>query len=161
MELELLEVKPNKKKQFEAKGIRTIEDLLQYMPRAYKDYRHLTGILPQDQISLVSATVISCERRPGNGKQFITASCVIEPQNQKMTVRWFNMPWIYNSIRALADRRAEVIITGKIDYNDKYGSSLNQPDIFEPFSDQVFQIYPVYPAIAGMASSGTSRGLRR
>ena len=66
MELELLGVKPNKKKQLEAKGIMSVEDLLQYLPRTYKDFRRLTGILPSDQISLVCATVVSCERRPGN-----------------------------------------------------------------------------------------------
>jgi len=153
MELELLGIKPNKKKQFEAKGIFSVEDILQYLPRTYKDFRKLTGILPREQISLVSAAVVSCERRPGNGKQFVTASCVIEPLNQQLTVRWFNMHWIYSSIKLLADKRARVIIAGKIDFNDKYGYSLNQPDIFEPVSNQTLRIYPVYPAIAGMASS--------
>ena len=58
MELEVLGIKPNKKKQFEAKGIFSVEDILQYLPRTYKDYRQLTGILPHDQLSLVSATVV-------------------------------------------------------------------------------------------------------
>ena len=51
MELELLGIKPNKKKQFEAKGIFSVEDILQYLPRTYKDFRKLTGILPREQIS--------------------------------------------------------------------------------------------------------------
>ena len=37
MELELLGIKPNKKKQFETKGIFSVEDILQYLPRTYKD----------------------------------------------------------------------------------------------------------------------------
>ena len=161
MELELLGIKPNKKKQFETKGIFSVEDILQYLPRTYKDFRQLTGILPRDQISLVSAAVVSCERRPGNGKQFVTASCVIEPLNQRLTVRWFNMHWIYSSIKSLADRRARVIIAGKIDFSDKYGYNLNQPDIFEPVSNQTLRIYPVYPAIAGMASSYLEDTMRK
>ena len=153
MELELLGVKPNKKKQLEAKGIMSVEDLLQYLPRTYKDFRRLTGILPSDQISLVCATVVSCERRPGNGKQFVTASCLVEPFNQRLTVRWFNMHWIYNSIKQLADSGARVIIGGKIEYNDRYGYGLNQPDVFEPYNNEALRIYPVYPAIIGMAPS--------
>ena len=152
MKLEQLEIKPNKKKQFEAKGISTVEDLLQYLPRTYKDYRSITGILPHDQISLFRGVVQSCERRPGNGKQFVTASCTIIPDNIKLTVRWFNMHWILNSIKPLAEKHAVVVIAGKVEYSEKYGYSLNQPDIFEPVEGKSLRIYPVYPAIAGMSS---------
>ena len=51
MELELLGIKPNKKKQFETKGIFSVEDILQYLPRTYKDFRQLTGVLPSFHVN--------------------------------------------------------------------------------------------------------------
>ena len=94
MELDVLGVTPKKKKQFESREIYSVEDLLQYLPRAYRDYRSITGILPHDQVSVLLGTVVSCERRAGNGRQFVSATCWIEPQNLELTVRWFNMHWI-------------------------------------------------------------------
>ena len=159
MDLEVLGVKPAKIKQFEGKGIYTVADLLQYLPRAYKDLRRITGILPKDQVSLVCATVMSCERKPGNGKHFVVAKVLVEPRNVEMSVLWFNMPWIVNQLRPLAERRQRVIIAGKIDCNN-YGYSLVQPDIFEPYDDNVLRIYPVYRAISGMSSAYLEETMR-
>lgn len=153
MELEAIGVKPQKKKQFESRGIASVEDLLQYLPRTYKDYRAVTGVLPHDQISVLVGTVLSCERRPGNGKQFVTATCRIEPQNLHLTVRWFNMHWIFQKIKDLASRHEKVIIAGKLDFDSRYGYGLNQPEIFEPYREQILRIYPVYRSINGMAAS--------
>ena len=119
MELDVLGVTPKKKKQFESSGIYSVEDLLQYLPRAYRDYRSITGILPHDQVSVLFGTVVSCERRAGNGRQFVTATCRIEPQNLELTVRWFNMHWIYQEIKSLAERHGKVIIAGKADFDSK------------------------------------------
>lgn len=161
MELDKLGVKPNKKKQFESRGIYSAEDLLQYMPKAYKDFRKFTGILPQDQVSVLLGTVTSCARRSGNGKQFVTATCIIETEHQELTVRWFNMQWIYNTVKAMADSREKVIIGGKIDFDIKYGYGLNQPEVFESYNQQELRIYPVYRTIPGMSSSYLEETMRK
>ena len=131
MELELLGLRANKIKQLEAKGIASVDDLLLFLPRSYKDYRFITGILPKDQISVVRAEIVSCQRRPGNGQQFVTASCRIIPNNVMMTVRWFNMHWIYTTLKPLSEKRTKMVIAGRIEYSESYGYSLNQPDVFE------------------------------
>ncbi len=161
MELDKLGVKPNKKKQFESRGIYSAEDLLQYMPKAYKDFRKFTGILPQDQVSILLGTVMSCARRPGNGKQFVMATCIIEPEHQELTVRWFNMQWIYNTVKAMADSREKVIIGGKIDFDSKYGYGLTQPEVFESYNQQALRIYPVYRTIPGMSSAYLEETMRK
>ena len=109
----MLNLSTEKKKQFESRGINSVEDLLQYLPKAYRDYRSFTGILPHDQVSVLLGTVVFCERRAGNGRQFVTAICRIEPLNLELTVRWFNMHWVYQEIKSLADRHEKVIIAGK------------------------------------------------
>jgi len=153
MELDVLGVTPKKKKQFESKGIYSVEDLLQYLPRAYRDYRSITGILPHDQVSVLLGTVVSCERRAGNGRQFVSATCWIEPQNLELTVRWFNMNWKYQEIKSLAERKEKVIIAGKADFDSRYGYSLNQPEVFEAYNERLLRIYPVYRSVSGMSSS--------
>lgn len=153
MELEELGVKPQKQKQFEAKGIMTVEDLLQFLPRTYKDLRSITGILPKDQISLLTARVISCDRRQGNGKYIVLAKCALEPNGEYISVMWFHSPWIYNRIRDFASERTRVLIGGKVDSNSNYGYSVIQPDVFEPYNPRSMRIYPVYRAISGMAAS--------
>lgn len=152
MKLEQLGLRPNKIKQLESKGITSVDDLLMFLPRSYKDYRCITGILPREQTSVVTAEIVSCDRRPGNGRQFVTACCRIIPQNVMMTIRWFNMHWIYNSLKPLSEKRAKVVIAGKIEYSENYGYSLNQPDVFESIQGQALRIYPVYSSIAGMSS---------
>ena len=126
MELDVLGVTPKKKKQFESRGIYSVEDLLQYLPRAYRDYRSITGILPHDQVSVLFGTVVSCERRAGNGRQFVTATC---------------------------ERHGKVIIAGKADFDSRYGYSLNQPEVFEAYNERLLRIYPAYRSISGMSSS--------
>lgn len=153
MELDVLGVTPKKKKQFESRGIYSVEDLLQYLPRAYRDYRSITGILPHDQVSVLLGTVVSCERRAGNGRQFVSATCWIEPQNLELTVRWFNMNWKYQEIKSLAERKEKVIIAGKADFDSRYGYSLNQPEVFEAYNERLLRIYPIYRSVSGMSSS--------
>ena len=153
MELDVLGVTPKKKKQFESRGINSVEDLLQYLPKAYRDYRSFTGILPHDQVSVLLGTVVFCERRAGNGRQFVTAICRIEPLNLELTVRWFNMHWVYQEIKSLADRHEKVIIAGKVDFDSRYGYGLNQPEVFEAYNEKLLRIYPVYRSISGMSSS--------
>lgn len=163
MDLELLGVKPQKKKQFEAKGICTVEELLQYLPRAYKDMRHITGILPKEMVSLVVARVISCERRPGSERPFVMAKCIIETDHTppiNFSVLWFNMPWIINQIQPLANGSAEVIVAGRFDFNPNYGYSVVQPDIFEPYNKDALRIYPVYRSISGMSASYLEETMR-
>ena len=78
-----------------------------------------------------------------------------------MTVRWFNMQWIYNTVKAMADSREKVIIGGKIDFDSKYGYGLNQPEVFEPYNQQALRIYPVYRTIPGMSSSYLEETMRK
>ena len=61
MDLSRIGVNANKQKQFASRGIYSVEDLLQYLPRTYKDFRRITGILPDNQISIFKAQILSCK----------------------------------------------------------------------------------------------------
>ena len=151
MDLLTIGVSSAKKKQFEARGINTVEDLLQFLPRAYKDFRYITGILPEDQVSIFRATIIDSHVIATSRIPMFTAACVEESSGQTVTVRWFHMNWFQREVRHLAEDRAKVIVVGKVDYNPQFGFGLSQPEVFEPDS-RALKIYPVYRAIPGMSS---------
>lgn len=150
--LENIGVKPNKAKQFAQRGIYTVEDLLQYLPRKYNDFRFITGILPHDQISVVKLKVMTCKRIPGNGKNFLVADCIEESTGAQISVKWFNANWMYHQLYMLAEGKAKVVAVGKIDYNDRFGFSLNQPEVFEQCEDSL-KIYPIYKSVPGMSKN--------
>ena len=87
MDLMTLDVSSAKKKQFASRGINTVEDLLQFLPRAYKDFRYITGILPENQISIFRATVIDCRTIATSRIPMFTAACIEEISGQTVTVR--------------------------------------------------------------------------
>ena len=115
MDLLTIGVSSAKKKQFEARGINTVEDLLQFLPRAYKDFRYVTGILPEDQVSIFRATIIDSHVIATSRIPMFTAACVEESSGQTVTVRWFHMNWFQREVRHLAEDRAKVIVVGKVD----------------------------------------------
>ena len=74
MKLSAIGVTPQKEKQFNGKGIFSVEDMVRYLPRKYNDFSRETGILPDDQISCLIVTVNKvCTYN--NGKPLMIAFC--------------------------------------------------------------------------------------
>ena len=151
MDLSRIGVNANKQKQFASRGIYSVEDLLQYLPRTYKDFRRITGILPDNQISIFKAQILSCKTVNTGKTPFITATCIEEQSGQTVTVRWFNMPWYFREVSAMAANKTRVIIAGKVDYNSTFGYGISQPEVFEQ-DRNTLRIYPVYRAIPHMSA---------
>lgn len=149
MELDFIDVAAAKKKQFESRGIRSVEDLLQFLPRKYKDYSKITGILPGDQVSCFYANVQQVRIEQGSKVTFITAVCTEPNTNVRIYVRWFNMRWAYNRLKLF--ERQTVVIAGKVEYSEQYHTySVNNPEVFD-FVKQGLGIYPVYKSVPGMS----------
>lgn len=151
MNLDMLEVSATKKKQFVSRGVNSVEDLLQFLPRTYKDFRMITGILPGDQVSVFRATVTDCRTIATSKIPFFTATCIEESTGYAVTVKWFHMMWLQREVRHLAESRTKVIVAGKVDFNPQYGYGLSQPEIFEA-GIKALKIYPIYRAIPGMST---------
>ena len=149
MDLSVLKVTPAKQKQFAARGIYTVEDLLQYLPRKYKDYSKLTGLLPGDQVSCFQATLKAVEIRESKVKS-VLARCIENTSGRCVFIRWFNATWMYRKICAMVDHTVTVI--GKAEFNEQYQSySVIQPEVFELSDIDVLGIYPVYKSVPGMS----------
>lgn len=149
MDLEVLKVTPAKQKQFAVRGIYTVEDLLQYLPKKYKDYSKITGLLPGDQVSCFQATLKAVEIRESKVKS-VLARCIENTSGRYVFIRWFNATWMYRKICAMVDHTVTVI--GKAEFTKQYQSySVIQPEVFELSGIDVLGIYPVYKSVPGMS----------
>jgi ATP-dependent DNA helicase RecG len=147
VDLMALNVLPAKKKQFASKGINTVEDLLNYLPRKYKDYSHYTGILPADQVSVFQVKVNSVQSKIGKVR-FIVANCSEAQSGRTVYVRWFNCSWMYQRLASLTGKTVTII--GKVERSGDFGTyNVTQPEAFELIGG--LGIYPVYSAIQGMS----------
>ncbi len=148
LDLQELGVTNAKIKQFESRGIMTVEDLLSFLPRCYKDYSKITGILPPDQTSCIRVKVLSTASKNAGKVPYITANCVTVDGKNKINVIWFRSQWMYGKIRDFVNR--VVVVAGKATYNEQYNSySIAQPELFD--TEDCLGIYPVYKNIQGMS----------
>ena len=149
MDLATIGVTPAKSKQFEKRGIYTVEDLLSYMPRKYKDFSQITGILPRDQVSCIKARVTKVDSKNAGKNPYVSATCVESKTGKQISVLWFHAQWMYPRIRAMVNRAVTII--GKVDYNPIFGNySVIQPEAFD--TANCLGIYPVYRSVPGMST---------
>lgn len=149
MELDELGITTQKKNQFTARGIHTVEDLVNYLPRKYKDFTKETGILPPDQVSCIVVKVNKVEAY--NSKTPMTmAFCTEARTGAKVNVQWFNQKWMTARLMNLID--CYVYLAGKAVYNEQYKNyTISSPELFEPNIQEGKRMYPVYRKITGMS----------
>ncbi len=145
VKLEELGITPQKEKQFQKKGITSVEELLTFLPIRYNDFTTLTGILSEEQVSVFTAVVVKVGRS-FSGKQPVYAHCKVNGRT-KLTVMWFNQAYIYNEINTYTGKT--VLISGKVKRAED-GYMLFAPLIFEDAA-KARKIVPVYSKIRGMS----------
>ena len=92
MKLSAIGITPQKEKQFNGKGIFSVEDMVRYLPRKYNDFSRETGILPEDQISCLIVTVNKvCTYN--NGKPLMIVFCETE-DGKRIFVKWFHQNYL-------------------------------------------------------------------
>lgn len=149
MQLAYLGVTPAKEKQFNKKGIFSVEDLVRFFPRTYNDCSNITGILPENDVSVLIVH-INDVRLYNNGTPVIVATCTEKNSGKRVNISWFHQNYLYSRICYL--RNSEVLVSGKVTYNMQYGNySLSSPLVFTSDIKNGARIYPVYSKINGMS----------
>lgn len=136
--------------QFREAGIESVDDLLNYFPRDYRDYSH-TDKISALKPGLVTARVrfekVKGSYRRG-GMHITTASAYDDTGKIKIT--WFNQPYRSSSIK----ETEEYFVSGELEF--KYGSyQLVNPSL-ELTSDMpknTARILPIYPERRGVKST--------
>ncbi len=131
-------------------GIRTVEDLLLYLPRTHEDLSTMqtVGSAPLDTKVTISGTVEDIRLiRTKRGKKLVTATFT-DREGESIEVLWFNQPHIK---RMLADGD-DVVLTGKIvenGYKLQFQSPIFEKEGKRPLvhAGRLVAIYPQHEKI--------------
>lgn len=149
MQLASLGITPAKEKQFNQKGICSVEDLVNFLPRSYNDCTVITGILPADVLSNIVVRVNDV-RSYNNHTPILMASCTERDSGERVNIMWFRQNYLQP--RLLRCLHRDVLVCGKAVYNPQYKNySIASPLLFTPDVSGGARVYPVYSKIPGMS----------
>ncbi len=145
-----LNVTPTKAEQFAKKGIESVEDLVEYLPRKYNDFTKETGILPSTEISCVSIMSKSIRAYDNGHVPCVRLMGSVIPTGELIIVTWFRQNYLYKRYSPFMGK--PFFLAGKISLDIKMGTySAMSPELCEPMTSDVARIYPVYSKIPGMS----------
>ncbi|MCD6495012.1 hypothetical protein J7K60_03050, partial [Candidatus Bipolaricaulota bacterium] len=141
-------VGPKRAKLLEKLGIRTIEDLLTYLPRRLEDRTRFVQIggLHRGETVAVRGNVVGVDQSRISGRTTIVRATLSDGTGF-LYATWFNQPWVVNQIR----RGEQIDVYGKIEQH--YGKLQITSPVWEPAGEgmEIGRIVPIYPATEGLS----------
>ncbi|HDL85249.1 MAG TPA: hypothetical protein ENH11_02810, partial [Candidatus Acetothermia bacterium] len=135
-------------KLLEKLGIRTIEDLLTYLPRRLENRSRFAqiGALHRGETVAVRANVVGVDHSRVSGRTTIVRATLSDGTGF-LYATWFNQPWVANQIR----RGERIDVYGKIEQH--YGKLQISSPVWEPAEEgmEIGRIVPIYPATEGVS----------
>ncbi len=143
---EALGVGVKRAKVLEKLGIRTIEDLLLYLPRRLEDRRRFVriGTLRGGETVCVRGEIAAVSQIRVNPRMQVVKAAIGDGTGFLYAV-WFNQPWVANQLR-----RGEAIdLYGKVEKS--YGELQMRSPVWEPAGAgmETGRLVPIYPATEG------------
>jgi ATP-dependent DNA helicase RecG len=140
-------------------GVRTIRDMLAFLPRRYNDYSELKPINRLsygEEVTVIARVRQAGTRRPKGGPALFKAT--LSDGTGKIDVTWFNQPYLANKIKP----GDQIVISGEV---DEYLGRLcfNSPE-WEPLREDLLhtnRIVPVYPLTEGISGKWLRRLMKR
>lgn len=134
---------PERAKMFAAKGIKTAEELLYYLPRGHEDRTKFFEIAdcPVGSFVCIKARVYSPVKEARIKKGFSLYTMVIFDDSGAMNVLWYNNRYVKNAFKS----GEEVLFYGRI--ASSRGKRELQNPIYEKAGNQYYigKIVPIYP----------------
>ena len=144
MDISLQNIKgigPARLKAFEAAGIRTVRELVMFLPKEYRDLTAtvpLTGLQPGDTAAVrVRVAGEVTERR---AKRLLITKVYVTDGTDTVQVIWYNQPWLKKQLFP----GREMLLYGKVEHKQGYIS------LVSPTVEQGEGLVPVYRNIAGI-----------
>lgn len=135
-------------KLLEKLGIRTIENLLTYLPRRLEDRSRFAqiGELHRGETVAVRGNVVGVDKSRVSGRTTIVRATLGDGTGFLYAI-WFNQPWVANQIR----RGEQIDVYGKIEQH--YGKLQITSPVWEPAGEglEIGRIVPIYPATEGVS----------
>jgi len=90
-----------REKNFQKLGIKTVEDLIYYFPRSYRDFSRITNIRDAkiNEKVAIKITVSEIKNRPTRRRGFIITEALVSDKTGTCKVLWFNQPYLLRNIK--------------------------------------------------------------
>ncbi len=132
-------------------GIRTVEDLLLYLPQRYEDF---SVVVPISKIEAgknwtVKARVLKIENKRIFKRKMVLTQGTIDDGTAQLAIIWFNQPYLMNSV----SEGEEFYFSGKAEVKGK-GLSFTNP-VVEKISEQPIhtgRLVAIYSETKGLSS---------
>lgn len=138
--------------------ISTFADLLSYYPRAIQDRSTIKPIsqLKEGDVVCISGALTSKISNARLGKGRTMQRATVADESGKMTIMWFNQPYIGGSIK----EDTEYVFYGRV------GSYKNKPCMVAPLTEKAEtaqltgRIVPIYPLVSGLTQKALQKAIR-
>lgn len=143
---------------FHKLDIWNVGDLLEHYPREYDEFHDLVKIadVKEGEMAAVEG-VMACRPSIHTTARLKILSMVLEDETGRITVTWFNMPFLANRLKM----GTRYILRGKV--GRKNGKLvLEQPKMYSKneFFKQVGRMHPIYPLTAGLTNHAVEKAVR-
>ena len=150
---------PKRAERMAVLGVRTIRDMLTFLPRRYNDYSELKPINRLsygEEVTVVARVRKAGVRRPKGGPPMFKAT--LSDGTGSVEVTWFNQPYLANKI----NQDDQIVVSGEV---DEYMGRLcfTSPE-WEPLREDLLhthRIVPVYPLTEGISGRWLRRLMKR
>lgn len=137
-------------KLFQKLGILTVEDLLEYYPRAYDAYEEPSpiGKLKPDRVTTVAGMLSKTpDVKRYSHIQVITA--VLKDSTGNLQLTWYNMPYLHSTLKA----GMRAIFRGRV-VKKKGRLIMEQPEVFTPesYDKVIHSMQPIYGQTKGLSN---------
>jgi len=143
LDAQVLKTRENYISKLKEMGVKTLEDLLMYFPRAYRDEAEFLKIneLRTDEVNVVQAKVKSILNVPTRAGGVMTRA-VVADETGELPVMWFNQPFVKQQFF----KGSEIVLTGKLKF-ERGRIMMMSPKYEKPAAVMLHtgRIVPVYP----------------
>ncbi len=140
-------VGPKVAEQFADAGLMTVDDLINFLPRAHEDFSHVTRII---DIAPGKATIKArCEKiatRPVRRGLRITTATLADDSGKLQAV-WFNQPYRETQLKS----GDEFYFSGEFEFNyNRYQLTNPSAELVSAMPVQTDRVLPIYRALKGL-----------
>ena len=136
--------------QFSLSGIETVGDLIDFLPRAYEDYSHVSKILgvKPGKVTIKARCEKISTRPVRRGLRITTAT--LADDTGKLQAVWFNQPYRATQLKS----GEEFYFSGEFEFNyNRYQLTNPSAELVKDLPVQAGRILPVYRSIKGLKST--------
>ena len=141
---------PARLKAFEAAGIRSVRDLVMFLPRDYRDlsaFTPLSEVRPGDTVSVRVRVAGEVSQR--RARKLVITKVYVTDGSETMAVVWYNQPWLKDQLT----RDRELMLYGRCEAR---GGSIQ---LSSPTIEQESGLIPVYRSISGVPAKAVRQSV--